>query len=210
MRLFLSSQGLGTAPGELVGLLRSRTRIAVIANGAYLTNPGKQRRRIDTEVAELRELGLDPGELDLRDYFGQAERLRAELEDFDALWVLGGNGVVLRTAFSESGADSVVRTRLEEDSLVYAGYSAGACLVGPAFPPWNDLSAEELPGYPDRLVTTGLDLVPFTVAPHQGTESGSAAAVVHYLKDHHVPFIALRDGQAIVIEGGSTRVVGTA
>ena len=204
MRLFLSSQGLGAAPGELVDLLRGRTAIAVIANGAYLGDLDKRRRRIDSDIRELRAVGLDPAELDLRDYFGQRERLRSELQRFDAVWVLGGNGVVLRTAFSASGADDIVRDRLADDTLVYAGYSAGACLLGPAFPPWNELAPGELPGYPDQFVTTGLDLVPFTVAPH----FGSAPAVVDYFIENHVPFIALRDGEAVVIDGESLRVVG--
>jgi dipeptidase E len=91
MRLFLSSQGLGAAPGELVDLLRSGTAIAVIASGAYLSDSEKQRRRIDSELVELRDLGLEPAELDLRDYFGHSARLRSELERFDAVWVLGGN-----------------------------------------------------------------------------------------------------------------------
>ena len=210
MRLYLSSQGLGSAPEELVDLLDGGTRIAVIANGAYLDDPAKQRRRVEREVTELRELGLDPAEFDLRDYFGRKEALRSDLEEFHALWVLGGNVVVLRTAFSASGADDIVRHRLAEDSLVYAGYSAGAGVLGPAFPPWNDVSTHDLPGYPEEFVTSGMNVVPFTVHPHYGAQPGAAGAnlLTHYLIDNHIPFVALRDGQAVVVEGDSMRVAG--
>ena len=210
MRLYLSSQGLGGTPEELVSLLDGMGRIAVIANGAYLDDPAQQRRRVESELRDLRELGLQPAELDLRDYFGQKDRLRSELDGFDALWVLGGNVVVLRTAFRASGADDIVRDRLADDSLVYAGYSAGACLLGPAFPAWNEFSPHDLPGFPEQFVTSGMKVVPFTVAPHYGPQPGAAGAnsATDYFIDHHIPFVALRDGQAIVIEGDSIRVTG--
>lgn len=64
-----------------------------------------------------------------------------------------------------------------------------------------------LPGYPDVLVTTGPNLVLFTISPHYSAEAGAAGAtrVTDYYIDHHIPFIALRDGQAIVVDGESTR-----
>jgi dipeptidase E len=121
MRLYLSSQRVGNAPDELTNLFTGGTRIALIANGAYVNDPTKQRERVESELVELGAIGLNPAELDLRDYFGQSGRLRTELEQFDGLWVLGGNVLVLRTAFSESGAEGIVRDRLADDSLVYAG-----------------------------------------------------------------------------------------
>jgi len=208
MRLYLSSQRVGNTPDGLVKLFTGGTRIALIANGAYVDDPSKQRDRVESELAELRGIGLDPTEVDLRDYFGQPGRLRAELEPFDGLWVLGGNVLVLRTAFRETGADEIVRDRLAEDSLVYAGYSAGACLLGPRYPLLDELFVQ-LPGYPNELLTTGLDIVPFTISPHYGTQPGAAGAtrVTDYYIEHHIPFIALRDGQAIVVDGESMRVL---
>jgi dipeptidase E len=209
MRLYLSSHRLGTAPQELVSLLRGKTRIAVIANAADDIEPAKRRDRVERELSDLREIGLDPEEVDLRDYFGEGTRLRPVLEGFDAVWVLGGNPFVLRTAFHESGADAPVVDRLRDDSLVFAGYSAGPCVLGPRLPVWDDLLDRDLPGYPDTLVTTGLSLVPFVIAPHYGSEPGAAGAteVTDAFIENHIPFIALRDGQAIVIDGDSFRVV---
>ena len=130
MRLYLSSQRLGTAPGELVSLLDGRTRIAVIANAADDVPPTKRRGRVEREMADLREIGLDPSEIDLRDHFGELDQARSTLEDFDAVWVLGGNVVV----------------------------------------------------------------------------AGGTPVADHYI-DNHVPFIALRDGQALVINGAIRSVV---
>jgi len=208
MRLYLSSQRVGNTPDELIKLFTGGTRIALIANGAYVDDLAKRRDRVESELVELRGIGLDPTELDLGDYFGQHDRLRSELEQFDGLWVLGGNVLVLRTAFHESGADEIVRDRLAEDSLVYAGYSAGACLLGPQYPLLDELFVQ-LPGYPDELLTAGLDIVPFTISPHYGAQPGAAGAtrVTDYYIEHHIPFITLRDGQAIVVDGDSMRVL---
>jgi dipeptidase E len=199
---------VGSTPDELIKLFSNGTRIALIANGAYLDDLAKQRERVARELTELNEIRLDPVELDLRDYFGRPSRLRSELEEFAGLWVLGGNVLALRTAFKESGAEDVVRERLANDSLVYAGYSAGACLLGPAYPLLDELFVR-LPGYPEELITTGLNIVPFAISPHYGTAAGAAGAtrVTDYYIEHHIPFIALRDGQAIVINGDSMRIV---
>ena len=211
MRLYLSSERVGSTPEDLISLFDDGRRIALIANGSYLDDLAKQRERVASDLAELRGIGLDAAELDLRDYFGQPLRLRSELERFDGLWVLGGNVLVLRTAFRESGADQIVRDRLAEDTLVYAGYSAGACLLGPRYPLLDELFVQ-LPGYPEELDTTGLDVVPFAISPHYGAGSGSAGAtrVTDYYIEHHIPFIALRDGQAIVIDDQGMRVSGRA
>jgi dipeptidase E len=74
-----------------------------------------------------------------------------------------------------------------------AGYSAGACLLGPAFP-----------GIDGTLVS-GLDVVPFTIAPHVRHGANGLTA---WFSDHDVPFIALRDGEAIVIDADTQRLVG--
>jgi dipeptidase E len=209
MRLYLSSQRLGTAAGELVSLMDARTRIAVIANAADDVPPTKRRGRVEREIADLREIGLDPREVDLRDHFGQKDLTRSVLEDFDAVWVLGGNVVVLRTAFHESGADEVIGARLRDDSIVFAGYSAGPCMLGPRAPLWDEVFEGGLEGYPDTFVTSGLDILPFAIAPHYGREPGCAGGTPvadHYI-ENHIPFIALRDGQAVVIDGDVLRVV---
>lgn len=209
MRLYLSSQRLGTAPDALVTLMHGKTRTAVVANAADDLDAGKRKVRLERELADLTAIGLEPAEVDLRQYFDDTDRLRSELEVFDALWALGGNVIALRTAFRASGADVVVERRLQNDSLVYAGYSAGACILGPhealAVASFNG----RLPGYPEDFISTGMGLLPFAIAPHYGRQPGSAGApgVTDYYIDNHIPFVALRDGQAIVVDGQSIMVV---
>jgi len=114
--------------------------------------------------------------------------------------VLGGNPIVLRTAFAASGADAIVLDRLGDDSLVYAGYSAGGCILGPPEALSVSSYGDPLPGYPDDPVETGLGLVPFALVPHFDPQTSASAGLADHYLDHHVPFIALRDGQAVVVD----------
>jgi dipeptidase E len=209
MRLYLSSQRLGTAPDALLALMRDTTRIGVVANAADDIDVGKRAGRVERELADLAAIGLEPAEVDLRHYFDEPDRLRSDLEAFDALWALGGNVIALRTAFRASGADVAITRRLQNDSLVYAGYSAGACILGPRDALAVASYDGRLPGYPEDSISTGMGLLPFAIVPHYGRQPGSAGATGvsdHYI-DHHMPFIALRDGQAIVVDGENMRVV---
>lgn len=211
MRLYLSSQRLGTAPEALVGLLRGKTRIAVIANAADGIDPDKRLSRVKREINDLRAINLNPTEVDLRDYFEGGSRIATVLNELDAVWVLGGSAVVLRSAFHHSGADRTIEQRLHEDSLVWAGYSAGSVLLQSHLPLADEPLGVALPRYPDGQVTTGLGLVPFATNPHYGIGLGAVGANVltdDYI-ENHIPFIALRDGQALVIDGDAPlRVVG--
>lgn len=203
MRLYLSSHRLGEAPGELVALMRGRTRIGVIANAADHLEPGKRESRLQREQMDLEDLGLEADEVDLRQHFDDRDRRPPDLEGYDALWVLGGDVIALRTAFHASGADAVITGRLREDSLVYAGYSAGACILGPRDALAGASFRGRLPGYPVEPVSTGLGILPFAIVPHYEGDAGGLAG--DYV-NRHIPFIALRDGQAVVMDGDSTRV----
>jgi dipeptidase E len=70
-----------------------------------------------------------PAELDLRGYFGQEQRLRGDLAGVALAWLRGGSVFMLRFALFRSAGDVVFRDLLAADALVYAGYSAGACVL---------------------------------------------------------------------------------
>jgi dipeptidase E len=189
--------------------MRDRVRVGVIANAADDLSDAKREERLRREVADLKGIGLKPSEIDLRQYFGHGSGLLSELGSVNALWVLGGNVLALRTALSASGADAAIERRLSEDSIVYAGYSAGACVLGPREALSVATLSGNLPGYPPELVSTGIGLLPYAVVPHCDDEPdavGVTGLARHYI-EIHVPFIALRDGQAIVVDGDDTRVV---
>ena len=133
MRLYLSSFRLGDHPEHLAALVgESGRRAVVIANALDDAPAGVRRLGVEDELADLAGLGFDAVELDLRDYFGHQQRLRRDLGGFCLAWLRGGNVFMLRYALFRSGGDVIFRDLLAADTLVYAGYSAGACVLSPS------------------------------------------------------------------------------
>ena len=214
MRLYLSSFGLGDAPEHFVRLLGVGRRIGVILNAVDLKTPERRGLSLAQEFAALRGLGMEPEEIDLRDHFGSSpERMRSKLSNFDGLWFRGGNTFVLRRALAASGADAAIVDLLREDRLVYGGFSAAIAVLGPTLQGVElvDGSDEVPPHYDPEPIWTALGLLPYAVAPHYRSDHPESEAVdrlvAHYI-DVHVPFVALRDGEAIVRDGDEERVVG--
>ncbi|MEU6173852.1 Type 1 glutamine amidotransferase-like domain-containing protein [Streptantibioticus parmotrematis] len=169
----------------------------------------------EREIAELRSVGLTPEELDLREFFDGGNALRKTLENVDLVYIRGGNTFVLRRALRHSGADALLQEFLAADRLVLGGYSAAACVAGTTLRgiAGHVDDPEHLPeGYPEGPVLwDGLGLLSFAVAPHYRSdhpESDEIEDTVRHYIDHHEPFVALRDGQAIVVDGDDVRVVG--
>jgi dipeptidase E len=130
VRLYLSSFRMGDHPEHLVALVGAGGRRAVVIANAMDDAPADVRRGgVERELAALTDLGFDPVELDLRDYFGQERRLRRDLAGVALAWLRGGNVFMLRFALFRSAGDVVFGDLLAADALVYAGYSAGGCVL---------------------------------------------------------------------------------
>lgn len=215
MRAYLSSFRIGNRPDELLRLLGGRTRTALIVNADDYKDDADRRVSTAREHDELEGLGLKPFEVDLREYFGrQAGRLRAVLSSVDLIYVRGGNAFLLRRAFKHSGADEIIRDLLANDRVVYAGYSAGPVMLGPTLHGIQghiDDPTLISDGYPDEPATyQGMALLPYVIVPHYRSDHPESAEVedtVAYLIAHHVPFITLQDGEALVIDGEAQEVV---
>jgi len=68
----------------------------VIANAMDDAPPEVRRAGVELGLAALADLGVDAAELDLRDYFGQKQRLRRNLAGACLAWLRGGNVFMLR------------------------------------------------------------------------------------------------------------------
>jgi dipeptidase E len=215
MRLYLSSFRLGNRPHALLDLLNGGRRAAVVVNAADHKTDEERAASYERERSDLAGLGLDPYELDLRDYFDRPDALRERLEAVDLLWVRGGNVFVLRRALARCGAEDLLIELLAADAFVYAGYSAGAVMLTPSLHGAElvDDPANVPPGYPPEIVWDCLGVLPFHIAPHyRSGEDSEAAAIDHvvtYLIDNHLPFIALRDGEALVFDGERKEIIGS-
>ncbi len=215
VRLYLSSFRLGTAPEHLVLLAGDGARLAVICNAIDAEPAQVRAEKVADENRALHRLGLQPEELDLRDYFGQDPAvLAAALAAFDALWLRGGNVFVLRTALSLAGADDPIRDLLATDRLVYAGYSAGPCVLAPSLDGLETVDDITGPAtaYGLPAVATGLGVLPYAVVPHCDAPTHPESAALDALADRYdadgVPHVRLRDGQALVVDGDTTTTVG--
>jgi dipeptidase E len=213
MKLYLSSFRNGNNPEELLKLLGDGRRTALIFNAQDWKTQEDRANDLAQESGRLRDIGLEPEEVDLRQYFGDARALKERLAQFDLIWVRGGNVFVLRRAFKQSGADAVVPELLKAETIVYGGYSAGVDILQPHLRGVElvDDPATIPEGYDSEVIWSCLGLIPYCVAEHYKSdhpESASIDRLVEYYIDNHIPFVALRDGQAIVVDGVEQRFVG--
>jgi len=210
--LYLSSFHLGAEPDQLARLVPPDARTAVVMNAADVFG-ATSRMRLPANLEALRELRLSPDEVDLRDYFGAPEKLARTLEPFSLIWAVGGNAFVLRRAMRYAGLDVVVRARVTERSLVWAGFSAGAVVAGPTLEgvEFVDDPADVPVGYDVEVIWDGLGLVDRTIVPHYRSEHPESSMVedmVSHLDARHLPYLTLRDGEALVVAEGDERIVG--
>jgi len=206
MKLYLSSYRFGDNPQQLAELIGNNKRIAIIPNALDVYTDGERRQvSLQRESDGLLELGLQPEVVDLRQYFGKPEELKEKLSEFGSVWVLGGNTFVLRRAYSESGMDTWLQQQKGNKEFVYAGYSAGICVLS------GDLKNVELmdqpnidpEGYKPGVIMEGVGIVDFAIVPHfesNHPETEAASRQAGFLVSNGVDHRALRDGEVIIME----------
>ena len=212
MRLYLSSYGLGNHPEGMKPLLRGGVRTAIIMNAQDSRAQADRQNRLRQEVDGLKGLGLEPIELDLRNYFGKTEELVAELKRYDFIWARGGNVFTLRRAYAQSGFDNLLIDLLKNDEIAYGGFSAGICVLGPSLKGVEivDPKDEVVEGYDGPLIWEGLGILDFALAPHYKSdhpESEDVSKYVEYLEENDMAYKTLRDGEAIVIDGDQEKFI---
>jgi dipeptidase E len=214
VRLYLSSFRMGDHPEYLTALVGDDLRPAVVIANALDDAPADVRRAgAERELAALAALGMDAVELDLRDYFGQEPRLRRDLAGVSLSWLRGGNVFMLRYALRRSGGDAVFRDLLADDALVYAGYSAGACVLSPSLRGFEAVDDADAVAriYGEEPVWDGLALLEKAFVPHYRSpdhpETAAIEQVVARYRAEGTPYRTLHDGQALVINGPDATIV---
>ncbi|MDF6017192.1 Type 1 glutamine amidotransferase-like domain-containing protein [Streptomyces sp. JH34] len=211
MRMYLSSFRTGDHPDEMLALL-TRTAatpdVAVIANAVDVLPDEERRAAVEREFEALAGLGLRPSEVDLRTFFDQpSTQVATALSRFPLIWVRGGNVFVLRQALARSGADLALTELLRQDAFVYAGYSAGVCVLAPDLHGLEqcDDPKEVRTAYGDEARWDGLGLLDHVVVPHIDSPGHPESEILGAVADrYHAEGTAhrpLRDGQALVIDG---------
>ena len=208
MRLYLWSYQLGAHPEVFARMVRGDRLGWVVANA--LDGLDENRRKADTklQIEALAALEMHAVDLDLREL--DAANIRSAFGRPDFVWVRGGNVFTLRMAFAKSGLDRVVVEGLAADQFVYAGFSAGPCVLAPS------LAGLELCDPPEACHATygdvrydGLGVLDRPV-PHLDSpdhpETALLSRVAAKYESEGQPYWALSDGQALVIDGPATSI----
>ena len=207
MKFYLSSFKLGNDSKELVRMMIPNKKMGFIPNAGDYTNADIQRENEvnNKDMAELKNLGLDVQLLDLREYFSKIDELRKKISELGAVFVRGGNTFVLRQAMRLSGFDTIFTELLKRDNFVYAGYSAGICVLSgdikvlQTVDDPNDKPYREL----QDTIWEGLGYLDYIIIPHYKSfhpESALVDRLVEQCQKNSIPFKTLRDGEVILIE----------
>ena len=203
MKLYLSSFVLGDDPQQLADLVGQGKSGVVILNALDHKQEARDRF-LASQTGALQELGLTVEELDLRKYFGKEEELRKLLNTKDFVWINGGNTFILRRAMRQSGFDTAIVDLVKKDSIVYAGFSAGVCILAPTLK-GLDITDDPLivpEGYEKEILWDGLGLVDYSVAVHYQSdhdESSLTDKEIAFYEANGMPYKKLRDGEVLVV-----------
>ncbi len=203
MRLYLSSFRLGRHYEHLLRLAGKGCRTALVPNATEHMPVQDRWAGLRRDRSELEAAGLAVELLDLRQP-GAVDSLAG----FDVVWVRGGNVFVLRKTLADTGADVVLVDLLQRDAIVYGGYSAGPCVLGPDL---TCLAAVDDLAAVDEPVTDGLGLLDRPFVPHvrspEHPESSACDAIAARLQARGEQHWALRDGQVLLVDGDEVTVL---
>lgn len=207
MKLYLSSYKIGNNPRLLADLIGSNKKIAIIPNALDIyTDLVRREASLEREKESLIQIGLQPEELDLRKYFNNQKDLKNKMNEYGSVWVLGGNVFGLRRAYKESGFDIWLQQQKNNKDFVYAGYSAGGCVLSPSLKGLETVDDPTLvgEGYPKETIWEGLNMIDFAFAPHFESpghpETELVNKEVEYYKKLGIKYKTLHDGEVIILE----------
>jgi len=207
MKLYLSSYKIGDNPQLLAGLIANNKKIAIIPNALDVyTDVARREASLEREKNSLIQIGLNPDLLDLRNYFGKPEELKIKINEYGAVWVLGGNTFNLRRAYKESGFDIWLQQQKNNKDFVYGGYSAGVCILSPSLKGLETIDDPILVGngYPQKTIWEGINIIDFAFVPHFESpghpETEMVNKAVDYYKKAGIKYKTLHDGEVIIME----------
>lgn len=206
MKLYLSSYKVGNDTEGFKWLVNKvDAKVAVIDNALdYSTDLERKEKSLQGELDDMSSLGFIPDHVDLRDYFGKPDALVEKLSNFDVVWVRGGNSFLLRKAMDKSEFGEVIDRLIRTNKLIYAGYSAGICVLAPSLKGVEmvDDPNVQADGYEPGIIWEGYGLIDFYPIVHYDSdhpESQSVQKELEHIKSTGIKYKTLRDGDTIII-----------
>lgn len=203
MKLYLSSYKLGNKTEVLKKWIEEKgNKIVIITNSRDWSPDTKEKEEsIKKNIEDLQTLGFEVTRLDLRVYFNNEEKLKEDLSNYNAFYVIGGNIYTLRLAMKYSGFDNYIKEIAQKEEYLYAGYSAGICVLSPSLNGF-DIVDEPINPYNDEPVLyDGLGLLDYTPVPHYKSDHPESALidkVVELFEKKGINYKTLRDGEVII------------
>ncbi len=206
MKFYLSSYKVGNHEEEFKKMISSTNmKTAYIPNALDFTDDLEKRKESEErDINDLNKFGLNIERLDLKEYFKQKEKLREKILEYGVIWVRGGNAFVLRQAMKISGFDEILPEIQKNDNLVYGGYSAGVCVLGPSLKGLEIVDDANIMPYEEikDIVWEGVGILNYSIVPHYRSdhpESEGTEKVVEFMIKEKILFKVLKDGEVIII-----------
>ena len=211
-KLLLLSKGLttDTLKHEFLNLLKkepSLHSVAVVANAS--STEKKMHKKTKKVKVEFAELGFDSTKIVLFDLLKTPAN---QLEQFDIIYILGGNPFKLLDVVHKSGAGATLKNLMHQEKILM-GYSAGALLLGP------DLSqmdyVDSLLGFNeiDLKELSCIGLYDFYIFPHYKDFTSQvpelSAKIEEFESSTNRPLYRLNDNQGILYQNGAVKIIGT-
>jgi dipeptidase E len=207
MKLYLSSYKVGNDTEGFKSLVnKAGAKVAVIDNSRdYSADLERKVTSLQSELDAMIDLGFTPEHLDLREYFSEPKLLVETLSNFDVVWVVGGNSFLLRKAMEQSGFGEVIEQLIKTNRLVYAGYSAGICVLAPSLKGVElvDDPNVQVERYKPDIIWEGYGLIDFYPIVHYDSDHPESHLVdveLKHIKSLGIKYKTLRDGDTIIID----------
>lgn len=209
MKFYLSSYKIGNEEQKLIDITKNGNKKVAYINNAldFATDLERKNKSDEMDVSDLKRIGFTVDILDLKKYFRNTEGLQEKLNEYDVIWVRGGNTFVLAQAMRLSGFDKIIKKYYKDKkNILYGGYSAGVCILGPTLKGIHLVDDPDQKPYGERYHQTfwdGLHILEYAIAPHyksEHPESEDIDKAIEYMVNNKIPFKALKDGEVIIIE----------
>jgi len=204
MKLLLTSAGLPPETAKaflkLLNKEPEETRVCFITTASH---PEENKEYVEKDRKRLLELGFKTiTEIDLKEE--NEESLIKKLNNFDVIFVEGGNTFYLLKYVRESGFEKALKSFLERGGI-YLGVSAGSYIAGLDISPtqWKHVEDKNIVGLKDLR---GMGFVDFVIFPHYRPEH--EAVIKENKINFPFPIVALTDLQAVLVEDGKIEFVG--
>jgi len=205
MLLYLSSYKLGNKTDVLKNWIKENGNNIVLIANSRDWNPESQAKEesVLRDCALLQQIGFNVKRLDLREYFGKEEKLRKDLEKERAFFVIGGNTFTLRLAMRYSALDNYLIEISQSNKYLYAGYSAGICVLAPQLKGIELVDEPINPYNKEGVLYEGLNILDFVPVPHYKSnhpESHLTEKEVEFYEKENIKFKTLKDGDVIIMD----------